>query len=184
MPQQKITSQQKLETAYFDMLEKMHYSKITVSDIIRYSEVSRTTFYRHYDDIFDMHKKIAEKLGSVLMETCLEIVITATSEQECFDRILDIFNSQERYIVLLSGENGSRYFFESMFRKAEKDLFPAFSHLTEDQMFRIKFMTISLIGVYVRDIIEKREHNTRYITLCKKLLNFEELFGGYYAGKC
>ncbi len=167
----------RLEKAYFEMLETTHYSKISVSDIIEKAGVSRTTFYRHYDDIFDMHTKIAEKFGEIAMGACIEIVVTSASEQECFDKILEIFNSQEKYIVLISGENGSRYFFESMFRKVEK-IFPAFSHLNDDQLFRIRFMVMSMIGVYVRDIIEKREHNTHYIAICKKLLNFEELFGG------
>lgn len=175
------SAQAKLETVYFELLEQMHYSKITVSDIIAKAGVSRTTFYRHYADIFDMHKKIAERLGNEIIENCAKIVIEAQTEEECFDKILDIFNSQEKYIVLISCENGSRYFFEAMFRKTSSGLFPSFVKLTEDQLFRIQFMTISAVGAYVRDILEGREHNPKYIAICKKLLNFEELFGGYYA---
>lgn len=175
------SARSRLERAYFELIEQTHYSKITVSDIILKAGVSRTTFYRHYADIFDMHKKVAERLGNAIMETCIEIVIKAKNEEECFDEILRIFNSQERYIVFLSGENGSRYFFEAMFRKASSGLLPAFIHLSEDQLFRLRFMTMSMVGIYVRDILEKREHNPQYIKICKKLLNFEELFGGYYA---
>jgi len=175
------SARDRLERAYFELIEQMHYSKITVSDIISKAGVSRTTFYRHYADIFDMHKKVAERLGNAIMETCIEKVIESKNEEECFDEILRIFNSQEKYIVFISGENGSRYFFESMFRKASCEFFPAFIHLTEDQLFRLRFMTMSMVGVYVKDILEGREHNPQYITICKKLLNFEELFGGYYA---
>lgn len=174
-------ARQKLEEAYFDMLEETHYSKITVSDIIRKTEVSRTTFYRYYTDIFDMHKKISDRLGNEIIDTCLKKIIKAKNEEECFESILEIFNSQEKYIVLISGENGSRYLFESMLAKVSSDLLPAFIHLSENQLFRIRFMTTSAIGAYVRDIIEKREHNTEFIPICKKLLNFEELSGGHYA---
>lgn len=175
------SARQKLDEAYFDMLKEMHYSKITVSDIISKAGISRTTFYRHYVDIFDMHKKVAERLGAAIIENCLKKVIEAKNEEECFDEILNIFNTQEKYILLISGENGSRYFFEAMFYKIAQNLFPASINLSENQLFRLRFMTVAAIGAYVRDIMEGREHNTGFITICKKMLNFEELFGGHYA---
>lgn len=177
----KSSAQNKLEKAYFELIEQTHYSKITVSDIISKAGVSRTTFYRYYADIFDMHQKVAERLGEKIIHSCIQKVAEAENEEECFDEVLRIFNTQNKYIVLISGENGSRYFFESMFRKTSFDVFPIFSHLTEEQLFRLRFMTIAAIGVYVRDILDGREHNPEFITLCKKLLNFKELFGGNYA---
>ncbi len=181
MKEKRIPARDKLEKAYFDLLENMHYSKITVSDIISKAEVSRTTFYRQYTDIFDMHKKVAERLGGAIMEDCIMKVLTSKTEEECFDEILHVFDSQEKYIVLLSGENGSRYFFEALFMNATKNLFSENIHLTDDQLFRIRFMTVSAIGAYVRDILDGREHNAKFITLCKKMLSFDELFGGSYA---
>ena len=171
----------RLEKAYFEFLEQEHYSKITVSDIISKAGVSRTTFYRHYTDIFDMHKKVAERLSGEIIDNCMKRVIEARNEEECFNEILNIFNSQEKYIILISGQNGSRYFFEAMFYKTSENLFPGFANISDDQLFRIRFMTIATIGVYVRDIMEGREHHTGFITICKKMLNFEELFGGPYA---
>ena len=174
-------AEERLEKVYFELLENSHYSKITVSDIISKAGVSRTTFYRYYIDVFDMHKKISEKLGSKIVEVCFKTVLSAKNEEECFDKVLNIFYSQEKYILLLSGANGSRYLFETIYRYANEQLFPALIHLSEDQIFRLKFMTISIIGVYVKDIIEGRGHNPKYIAICKKLLNFDELFGGRYA---
>lgn len=174
---------EKLEIAYFEMLENMHYSKITVSEVIARAGVSRTTFYRHYVDVFDMHKKISEKLGTAITEKSIGEVIRAKDEDECFDNILEIFNSQEKYIVYIAGENGSRYFFEALYFNVSKILTPAFGNISEEQLFRLQFMTVSMIATYVKDLLEGREHNTRYIAICKKLLNFEELFGGHYAEK-
>ena len=180
----KLSARVKMEKAYFDLLETKHYSKITVSDIIAKAQISRTTFYRHYVDIFDMHEKIADRLGETIIGECLKKVLLASSEEEYFSEILRIFNSQEKYIVLISGENGSRYFFESMFNKATNDIFPSLAHLSEDQLFRLKFMVMSAVGVYVKDILDSREHDPQFINICKKLLNFEELFGGNYAKQC
>ena len=65
----------KLIKAYFNMLENTHYSKITVTDIIRNAQVSRTTFYRYYVDIFDMHEKICDKLAMAIIEECAKAII-------------------------------------------------------------------------------------------------------------
>ena len=66
------TARDRLEKAYFEFIEQTHYSKITVSDIISKAGVSRTTFYRHYTDIFDMHKKVAERLSSEIIDNCMK----------------------------------------------------------------------------------------------------------------
>ncbi len=170
---------QKLEKAYFDMLENVHYSKISVSDIISKAGVSRTTFYRHYVDIFDMHKKVAENFGNAIIEECFIAITGSQDENDYFDAVFKIFNSQEKYIVLISGENGSRYFFEALYRKVTQNFLPLKMILSEEQAFRLKFMTIAMIGIYVKDIIEHREHNLEYIKICKRLINFDELSGGY-----
>ncbi len=172
---------QKLEKAYFDMLENVHYSKISVSDIISKAGVSRTTFYRHYVDIFDMHKKVAEDFSNAIIEECFFAINGSQDENDYFDAVYKIFNTQEKYIMLISGENGSRYFFEALYHKVTQSFLPLKMILSEDQTFRLKFMTIAMIGIYVKDIIEHREHNLEYIKICKKLINFDELLGGYNA---
>ncbi len=175
---------QKLEKAYFEMLENVRYSKISVSDIISRAGVSRTTFYRHYVDVFDMHQKVSDRLACCIIEECAGLIIKARSEQDYFDGVLKIFNTQEKYILLISGDNGSRYFFESMLRCSQELVIRIFAHCSEEFIFRLRFMTIAMIGVYVRDVLEGREHNPDYIKLCKELINYDELSGGLYAGKC
>lgn len=176
---------EKIEKAYFEMLENTHYSKITVTDIIRKAEISRTTFYRHYVDIFDMHQKVSDKLARCIIDECAVLIMKARSEQDYFDEVLKILNTQEKYILLISGENGSRYFFESMLRCAQELVTRIFAYCSEDFLFRLRFITIAMIGVYVRDVLDGREHSPDYIKLCKDLINYDELSGGiYYAGKC
>lgn len=178
------SARDRLERAYFELIEQTHYSKITVSDIIRKVGISRTTFYRHYTDIFDMHQRISDRLAYSIIEECAGLIMTARSEQDYFDEVLRILNTQEKYILLISGENGSRYFFESMLRCSQELVYRIFSHCSEDFLFRLRFITIAMIGVYVRDVLEGREHNPAYIKLCKDLINYDELTGGIYAGKC
>lgn len=109
----------RLEKAYFELLKDTHYSKITVSDIIKKAEISRTTFYRYYVDIFDMHKRISDKFAFRIIEECSLQITNAQNEHDYIDGVLKVLNSQEKYIILISGINGSRYFFEAMLQSAK-----------------------------------------------------------------
>lgn len=174
-------AEKKLVKAYFNMLENTHYSKITVTDIIRNAQVSRTTFYRYYVDIFDMHEKICDKLAMAIIEECAKAIIPSTNNNDYFDAVINVFNTQEKYIVLISGKNGSRYFFEAMIKMAHEFIASFFGHFSETHLFRLRFMTVAMVGVYVKDILENREHNPSYIEICKKLVNYDEVIGGSYA---
>ena len=168
----------RLEKAYFEMLETTHYSKISVSDIIEKAGVSRTTFYRHYDDIFDMHKKISDKLSSTIINQCIKQILTYG--ENVYSMVVKNFTSQDKYIKLLSGENGSRYLFENVYNHVIKYALPAMKFLPEEMIFRLKFITIATIGVYVKDILEDREHNTDFIEICKAVIDLDKIQGGNY----
>ncbi len=174
----KITARDKMESVYFELLETTHYSKIAVSDIINKAGVSRTTFYRHYIDIFDMHEKVADRLSMGIIDTCVREILVGGAD--VYDKLMEAFTSQDKYIMLISGENGSRYFFESIYMNALDFFTSHYSELPEEELFRLKFLTIASIGIYVRDILEKRKHNTDIIDICKSIVDPSKFRGGNY----
>lgn len=55
-------SQEKIEKAFIELLQTRELKEITVSDIIKKTELNRSTFYANYIDIFDLSDKTREKL--------------------------------------------------------------------------------------------------------------------------
>ena len=55
-------SQEKIERAFVELLQTRDINNITVSDIIKLTELNRSTFYANYVDIFDLADKTREKL--------------------------------------------------------------------------------------------------------------------------
>ncbi len=173
----RLTAADKMEKAYFEMLETTHYTKISVSDIIEKAGVSRTTFYRHYDDIFDMYEKTADKLSRGIIDECLNIMFVKSGDT--YSQIADVFITQDKYITLISGRNGSRGFFDAMYRNTMQCFTPAFSSITQEKVFRFKFVIIAVIGIYVRKILEnevdkREEYDTQIIDICKRVINLEK----------
>ena len=57
-------SQEKIEKAFIELLQTREIKEITVSDIIKITDLNRSTFYANYIDIFDLADKTREKLES------------------------------------------------------------------------------------------------------------------------
>ncbi len=55
-------SQEKIEKAFIELLQSREIKDITVSDIIKMSELNRSTFYANYIDIYDLADKTRVKL--------------------------------------------------------------------------------------------------------------------------
>ena len=55
-------SQEKIERAFIELLQTREIKDITVSDLIKMTELNRSTFYANYLDIFDLADKTREKL--------------------------------------------------------------------------------------------------------------------------
>ena len=70
-----LSARDRLEKAYFELLEEKHFSLITVSELIRKAQVSRTTFYRHYVDIFDMYEKVGDHMLEAFSSVLLSYII-------------------------------------------------------------------------------------------------------------
>ena len=55
-------SQEKIERAFIELLQTREIKDITVSDIIKMTELNRSTFYANYLDIYDLADKTRENL--------------------------------------------------------------------------------------------------------------------------
>ena len=55
-------SQEKIEKAFIELLQNHEIKEITVSDIIKRTDLNRSTFYANYLDVYDLADKAREKL--------------------------------------------------------------------------------------------------------------------------
>ena len=55
-------SQEKLEKAFVELLQSREIKDITVSDLIKMTNLNRSTFYANYLDIFDLADKTRQRL--------------------------------------------------------------------------------------------------------------------------
>lgn len=84
LPDKKLTRVDKLIRASFaELLQKKDFSKIKVSEIITQAEVSRSAFYAHYVDIFDLIGQIEQELFSGFQARMQRVQASGTEYRAC-----------------------------------------------------------------------------------------------------
>lgn len=56
-----------IENSFIKLLNEMPFDKITVKDIVEDCGINRNTFYYHYEDIFDLLRKVFEKKAAEVL---------------------------------------------------------------------------------------------------------------------
>lgn len=167
----KLSACERIDKAYFFMLEEMPYDKITVSQLIERAGVSRTTFYRHYLDIYDMYEKVCDRLINEFLKRFffLSKGIDNLNSETLFDIFISVFKTQEKYINLLCGPHGGTYFFECVLNISTKntDKFYFLSDkITDKDVFFIKFTTITAIAGYIKALAENQNTSNEILDAC------------------
>jgi len=172
-PDEVIPATDKLEMTFFELIKEKHYSKIKVSELIEKVGVSRTTFYRHYADIFDMYEKVSKRLVADIMSEAWPTltVLMSIDESTIFDNFLITLDKYNDKIKLLSGKNGNgSYFFSRFLEKMFEELeaFP-FKFNAEDT-FKLKFTCISCMRIYLLSLLKGTPINKDILNICKRVL--------------
>ena len=174
----KQSAKTRLIQAFFTLIKHKHYSRISVSDLIVEANVSRTTFYRHYADVYDMYEKICLEMVNKMLEDFLEvfrqegIVLTVL-----FDVFCEKLESQRKYIQLLCGKNGDRKFFEIGINAALSHADSFYPYITESERFLIKFVVFSCAGGYVKALMDEVEFDKKHLELYRRMLFYAQKAG-------
>lgn len=98
-----------IKKSFAKLLSERDISKITVTDLINDAEISRTTFYAHYSDIFDLFERISEEECDKLIARFDEegIVSILTQPEVFFSAVRTDINKDIEYYrqLFLSGNS-------------------------------------------------------------------------------
>lgn len=145
LPKSELTKIRIVES-FLTLIENKRWDKISVKDICTESNITRTTFYQYYENIFDVMEKIQETHLTALekiSETCCQSVtsspIASLDELEtstnnnlasAMDRSWYTYCSEHRldFLALCHPANGDEYF-----KKKLKTLWCHYINISMDQ---------------------------------------------------
>ena len=118
------------------MAEKRDIEKITVTELSRRADISKTTFYYHYDDIYavaeEFENELIEQLSAVLSE------ISRGSLSDTFDfgyytrSIIDFLKENEAGYKMVMGASSPQLFIEKLKKIIAKKITENISYVPFD----------------------------------------------------
>lgn len=82
-----LKTKEAIRTAFAEMVkEKQDLNKITVTELVRRANINRSTFYLHYNDIYDIINELEESIMSSILKK------TPRSRNELFSYLEDLLN--------------------------------------------------------------------------------------------
>lgn len=101
-------SQEKIERAFIELLQTREIKDITVSELIKATNLNRSTFYANYIDIFDLADKTREKLENEFSDLFADY---------------DYFNERTGALKMFRHIKENQFFYKTYFKLCYDDKF-------------------------------------------------------------
>ena len=98
-----------IREALTEMLALKPVGKITVQELIDRANICRTTFYAHYEDIYDLLSEVEDDILSEIregLEGLDQAPIRVEEQYPAIEAVVEVYARHEKLIRLLNGPNG------------------------------------------------------------------------------
>ena len=102
-----------IREALTEMLAVKPVGKITVQELIDRANICRTTFYAHYEDIYDLLSEVENDILSEIregLEGLDQAPIRVEEQYPAIEAVVEVYARHEKLIRLLNGPNGDPAF--------------------------------------------------------------------------
>ena len=167
------------------LLEKKDIEFITVTEIAKKAGVNRSTFYLHYDDIYDLLAETIENLNkNFLSSFCFETPLKITNKEDAFlitsDFLIPYLNfcKKNKHILKIVYQKPHLFKAKNIYQRLYKTIFyPAISKFLDqedDKVYSLEFFTQGVSAIIRKwislDCITEIE---RIIEIIKKCIRYE-----------
>lgn len=105
-------SKKAIEDAMLSLIELKPYQSISVREILDKADVCRSTFYKHYKDIYDLIDTVELRFLDELKGECMKLMAYKSVEGKhpIIESVFRVVQNNDRLIRLLLGNNGDLAF--------------------------------------------------------------------------
>ena len=110
-----------LQEALIELTIQKGFAAVTVRDITEYAQVNRATFYRHYQDKFDLLDQYAQEVYQ-LLDAPIEAVAPLRDETAGLVKMFEHIRAHAKFYRVMLGKNGDLAFARKIQHYVEKRL--------------------------------------------------------------
>ena len=159
------------------MNEKKELNKITVTELVKRADITRSTFYTHYDDIYDVVNDYQLETIELLVNDD-KILNSIQDIYNYFDEIFECLKKNEEIYKMLLASNGSLIFLEQLKKLAGEKIYYALKNIVKNNQYLELDVSFYMDGV-ISELIKYFRSQSDY-SLEELLINskkwFEKIF--------
>ncbi|MBM7645923.1 AcrR family transcriptional regulator [Scopulibacillus daqui] len=150
-------SKQSIERAIIELIDEKGFEDIGVNDIAERADISRGTFYLHYQDKFELFERLVDKILNELIsaiELSNDKSRNGTMDKERYIRYFEHFQKHSRFYKAMFSYKGEAYFYNRFIDVLKKHFYHEIKELkiSEEQLkvdkdFLIHFTVYAYFGV-------------------------------------
>ena len=93
-----------IEKAFMELRARQPLEKIRIKDLCTLAKVNKSTFYAHYEDIYELSSRLENKLIHVILDSVPNVGLTAAHTEQLTRELFHAFvQNQEAVNILFSG---------------------------------------------------------------------------------
>ena len=93
-----------IEKAFMELRARQPLEKIRMKDLCTLAKVNKSTFYAHYEDIYELSSRLENKLIHVILDSVPNVGLTAAHTEQLTRELFHAFvQNQEAVNILFSG---------------------------------------------------------------------------------
>ena len=93
-----------IESAFMELRARQPLEKIKIKDLCALARVNKSTFYAHYEDIYELSSRLEDKLIAAILASVPNVELTASrTEQLTRDLFRAFVQNQNAVNILFSG---------------------------------------------------------------------------------
>lgn len=157
--------------------EKREIKSITITELVELAGITRSTFYTHYDNIYEVAKDLQDEILDILFNNINQIKTLADMQDYVLMILKHLEANEELYRMILSSDE-PLLFMNRLNKMMNKHLTDFFNNRSDEQLLNINFFvdgTIHLFIKYFRNEIDisLEELYLYVINIFKQIFKFD-----------
>ncbi|MCR5144130.1 MAG: TetR family transcriptional regulator [Lachnospiraceae bacterium] len=103
-----IKTEEAIKHSFYNLVKEVSIEKISVKALCEEAKINKSTFYAHYDSIYDLMQALEDDFITYLTDQIVSDVSLFDNPEYYFDQIMEIMQeSQKRHVLRLVQSNNT-----------------------------------------------------------------------------
>ncbi len=158
-----IKSKKKIFDAFVELRRKKELRKITVKELCRIAQINKSTFYAHYEDVFDLSDNVENALVAEALSKINNLDNIISDSCEFTRQIFKVLSMQDEKLRIVFSGTQQPNFVDKLSKLLKEIIFNKYPEFEGDQRFSVLLDYTIFGGYYAYEASHKSSFNSESV---------------------